>query len=354
MKEIKAKLFLCCALNACFLCSCFSIGKKDSNTSSSTARLKIVSWNAETFFDSTTDGTEYTEFKKSGSRWGKEAYIVRLDRLCHVIKKLNADVFAIEEIENSAILYDISNRLAGNGFKRKAYTYACFAKEKNSAIGCAVLSRYQIADFKVHSLQIESERSKQPSLRPILELTVFVKRRPLTLFVNHWKSMSGGENNSEVWRRWQESILSERMEYFVSENSDARAILACGDFNRNISSFYLYRPEESFSENKCNVLFNYIRPKFIENENKLQSGKVAVYSPWIQNDGTILPAGSYCYKGQWNYIDHFFSCGSAEIKDFAVESDGDWADKDGRPIGYKIYTGSGYSDHLPISCIAEF
>ena len=44
-------------------------------------KLKIVNWNVQTFFDYQTDGSEYSEFVTSAT-WGKEMYVVRLERLC--------------------------------------------------------------------------------------------------------------------------------------------------------------------------------------------------------------------------------------------------------------------------------
>ena len=86
----------------------------------------------------------------------------------------------------------------------------------------------------------------------------------------------------------------------------------------------------------------------------ITNGKTAVYSPWILSDGSIISEGSYYFKGKWNYLDHFFSCGTAKIKCFTTEKNGPWANQNGIPMGYKMNTGTGYSDHLPISCIVEF
>ena len=338
--------------------------QKQVSSNAFSAKLKIVSWNAETFFDAQTDGVEYADFKKSSAGWGREAYIQRLDRLCEVIKALDADVVALEEIENAGIIYDISNRLAGNAWqKNKVYDYACFAREKGSSIGCAVLSRHLISGVKVHSLKIKTENEKQPSMRPVMEVEVFAGGRTLTLFVNHWKSMSGGEEETEVWRNWEESVLALCFAR-LGENASG---LACGDFNRNIEKFSVYAglsekgilnsnnagtPRNS-SGNKVNVLLNYVSPK---NENACtpEPGAVGVYSPWILENGSVLSTGSYYYNEAWNYLDHFFSNGCAKIISFNTEKNGAWADENGIPQGYKIYTGGGYSDHLPVSCIVCF
>src|SRR5574344_287835 len=80
--------------------------------SGSSCRLKILAWNADTFFDGENDGNEYSEFLKS-KKWGREAYAVRLERLCSVIRSIDADVVVIEELEKEGQLVDISNSLCG-------------------------------------------------------------------------------------------------------------------------------------------------------------------------------------------------------------------------------------------------
>ena len=45
-------------------------GNEDFNNSN----ISIISWNLQTFFDSVTEGTEYSEFKGSSSKWTKEKY----------------------------------------------------------------------------------------------------------------------------------------------------------------------------------------------------------------------------------------------------------------------------------------
>lgn len=321
-------------------------GQADSARAASSSSIKMVSWNLETFFDAQTDGVEYSDFKKSSAGWGRDSYIKRLDRLCEVINALDADVFVMQELENSGILYDISNRLAGNSWqKEKIYNYACFSKESGSAIGCAVLSKFSLSGLKVHSLDIRTEGETQPSMRPIMEVTVFAKGKPLVLFVNHWKSMSGGEAETEIWRCWEESVLGARISDKLK--SDTSAMIACGDFNRDIAKFVPCMDGNfSSSADKPNVNLRYVSLGLID--------KVGVYSPWIDSNNIIMDLGSYFYEEAWNHLDHFFSAGEVSIKYFSVENNGSWADTEGIPLGYKIYTGGGYSDHLPISCIVYF
>ncbi len=300
-------------------------------------KLKVANWNVQTFFDAVTTGDEYTEFVKSG-RWGKDAYIERLKRLCSVIKAIDADVFVMEEIENEAVVHDISNFLAGEWSDQKVYKKAVFAKDEGSSIGCAVLSRVQLDDMKVHSLDIRTEEYDMPHLRPIMEVEVISKGRKLTILVNHWKSKSGGEEESEVWRNRQEGVLSGIMKKGIQNDG---ALLALGDFNRDIADF------DVVSEGRVVMRF--------WKDGSLDDSGVSVRSPWFSPGGKMVQPGSYYFQEEWSRIDNMFLAGKIELIDFHVAVDGPWCDsKVFVPNRYQIWNGEGYSDHLPIVCEVRF
>lgn len=310
-------------------CTNFSDFSKESEQQS----LKVMNWNLQTFFDANFDGNEYAEFKNSKKGWTQEKYEVRLDRLASVIKKMDADVIVMEEIEKEAQLQDIKNRLSGTFDFSKTYTHAIFTAEEKSSIGCALLSRYPISDISAHSMEINLEQ-KQPAMRPILQCTAQKKGKNLVLFVNHWKSKSGGAEESEIWRKRQEKLLSDLMWKAQKENN---AVLAIGDFNKDISEFATFKGKNG----KTKILLRGKR-------------KVEAYSPWILEDGTYKEPGSYWYKAEWERIDHFFVAGNAELEEFRAENDGEWADSEGHPRRYQVWNGNGYSDHLPITCTVKF
>lgn len=291
-----------------------------------------MNWNLQTFFDAKFDGTEYTEYKSSKSGWSREKYDARLERLASVIKKLNADVIIMEELEKEEQLQDIANRLSGTFDFSKMYSHAIFATNKGNSIGCAVLSRLPIGDIFVHSIDVRSD-AKQPSMRPILEFSVSAKEKTLTIFVNHWKSKSGGAEKSEIWRKRQEQMLANLMEKSCKKG---KAVLAVGDFNKDISEF-----KQNLSDKTANIILQ-------------GANNFSVYSPWILQNGCLVETGSYWYKDEWERIDHFFAAGSVEIENFCPENAGEWADSEGHPNRYQIWNGKGYSDHLPITCTVKF
>lgn len=329
------------SLLSAFAVSC-SASLSSEPVQDSTAIISLACWNTQTFFDSEIEGTEYSDFQNL-AKWSKEKYLQRLGRLTEVIKTLNADVIVLEEIENRAVVQDIANQLAGNSWDRnKNWNYAAFGKDNGGAIGCAVFSKYELRDLKCHFMSISTQKTEQPSARPILELTVQVEDKPLQIFVNHWKSKSGGEEASEIWRDWQEALLADRVNVFLSQYGDDAACVMCGDYNRDAREFICRFDGKQKSGNTC-----------FRGSGAVTGGGelLEVYSPWFTAGGSFATdTGSYFYNKSWERIDHIFVRGNVRLSAFSVKTDGDWAGTNGIPNAYKQYSGEGYSDHLPLMC----
>ncbi|MBQ0050551.1 MAG: endonuclease/exonuclease/phosphatase family protein [Treponema sp.] len=332
MKNQFGVLFSQILITCFFLCSCGEMVSCKTESTEKKQCVKVVNWNLQTFFDGNFDGNEYTEFKNSKSGWSQQKYSQRLERLAQTIKTLDADILIFEELEKEEQLYDISNRLSGTFNFSKLYQHGYFAKDENSSIGCAVLSRFPLGEAKIHNMDIRSEKI-QPSMRPIIQINAYVEGKTLTLFVNHWKSKSSGAEESDFWRCRQEEILSRVMTEALKTNS---ALLACGDFNKNIDEFF-YKETDGIG----NIMLLGTRP-------------LSVYSPWINQNGEYVEPGSYYFQNKWERIDHFFAAGKTVLKDFTAETNGEWTNEDKTPFRYTIWNGKGFSDHLPISCTVIF
>ncbi len=340
MRRLNQNLFfvlgICVIFTACEACSDVTSGEDKPKKAENALMLSLVNWNVQTFFDAETDGNEYEDFV-SAAKWSKDKYLVRLQRLCDVMQTLNADVYVFEEIENEAVIYDISNQLIGETWSNKnKWHYACFAKDENASIGCAVISRFPLCGVKTHCFDARNQKNGQPSVRPIVQVTVMVGEYELVLFANHWKSKVGSEEDTEIWRDWQESVLGN-----LILNCDADAVVLCGDFNRDAQEFVL--KFDGYSRNPNTVL-------------RVATGNgqknVMVYNPWFDADGDILSEiGSYYFDKDWERIDNIFSYGNVKLSSFGPKAEEPWANEAHIPMGYKIYTGMGYSDHLPIMCM---
>lgn len=324
-KVMKKSFLLSTIFILCLFAGCNVTGG-DALRSESDKKVTLCCWNAQTFFDAEKDGTEYSDFQNY-SKWSKDKYLQRLDRLCQVMTTLNPDVMVLEEIENAAVVQDVANRLAGNSWSKKnCWSYAAFARTEGAAIGCAVFSRYPLEGMKVHSLDVRTQMEEQPQARPLLQVGVEVEGCELMLLVNHWKSKSGGAEETEIWRDWQE-LVCERVVGDCKASKGDCAIVVCGDFNRDAADFVR------------NGVF------------RGAAGTVELYSPWFTKAGVPVNGnGSYYYQENWERIDNIFVGGNVNVSGFGARTNGDWADSSGIPNSFKIYSGEGYSDHLPLMC----
>ena len=115
------------------------------------------------------------------------------------------------------------------------------------------------------------------------------------------------------------------------------AAVACGDFNRDITEFSRGVEEDTVVLHRAG--FGTV-------------SEALVKSLWLSENAPAMY--SYYYDGKGERIDHFFISGAAEALSFAAETDGPWADENGVPVRYAMYTGKGYSDHLPVAASIRY
>lgn len=342
--------FLCLLIWIFYLGSC-SVSNDDLDCESGySCNVKMACWNAQTFFDAKINGNEYAEFKKR-EYWNNEKYIIRLERLCDVMMSIDADIFVLEEVESIGVVQDISNYLTnGSWSNKKKWNYACFSKNSGSSIGCAVFSRFPIKKLKVHNFDVRIYANEQPSSRPIMQICLEIDEKDLVLFVNHWKSKSGGEEETEIWRDWQEALLGDCLSEEIDKSGQGAFVL-CGDFNRSVEDF-VCSFDGVFDDSKVEVYQKCADANVVLRTFGLgKSDFVCVYSPWFVESGKFATEnGSYYYKGSWERIDNIFTFGSLKISGFMVENKGNLAKEDGSPFKYSVYNGEGYSDHFPLVC----
>ncbi len=342
MKGLSA---LMAGLLALLFCSCPSGGlSSDQKEVSDWGKdVLIANWNLQTFFDGNKDGCEYKEYQKA-SDWNNESYKVRLERLCQFISATDADIYVFEEIENEGIIYDISNQLSAKGHnwkQTKFWNYSVFAKEADTAIGIGILSRYPLHKVKTHSMDIRIHSTAQPVTRYILEVEASIEKESLIILANHWKSKSGGQSETEIWRDWQESLLAKRLAELYKDHTEA-AIVICGDFNRDAADFVCnLSNQKNWQQSLGNTILRYADFGYTD--------YVDVNSLWFTDSGDFsCPQGSYYYDDQWERIDNIMLTGKARKLSFTPSATRPWASAQGLPIAYKLYSGEGWSDHLPV------
>ncbi len=324
---------MCVATAACTLL----VGDDDTTT--------ICSYNVQNLFDPAYDGSEYPEFGE-GSGWDREAYHERLRRLADVLLAIRPrlDVVALVEIENERVLADLRDDYLPD----LPLIHSVATDVPGSAVQVGVLSRHPILAAWSHLPLSDGDYRG----RAILEVHLDVDGETLVLFVNHWKSKSGGAAATEALRREAAGIIVRRVAD-LALNQSGLAVILCGDFN--VSPFEFDRiggayrtaliPEE-FWESEDEIA---IRRDVRDMNGETPAG--VFFSPWPECFDCSRP-GSYFYGGQWEPIDGFllnrglFDGVGLEFGKFAVVADELTLGSDGYPARWD---GSrGVSDHLPV------
>lgn len=131
--------------------------------------LKIATFNTENLFDVTQNGNEYKDFRDG--KWNNAKYSHKLNQISNVIKSINADVIALQEIENEGVLKDLAIK--------SGYKYFKFAiSDKNSPFGLGFLSKKPIVSSKIFNVN-------GVKTRPILMIEIAFAKENIKLFTAH-------------------------------------------------------------------------------------------------------------------------------------------------------------------------
>jgi len=180
--------------------------------------LKIASWNVENLFDVQRQGTEYPEYLP-GRRWNEGLLRHKLQNLSQVICDLDADVIALQEVENDGVLARLQSFLKRVGCP---YPFRAITTGAGRPVHVALLSRVPIARKR------EIPITPMGRERRILEVTLATEP-PLTLFVNHWRSKRGPESDRVRYAR----ALKRRLMRLPAGTE----YLLLGDFNSDLQEY---------------------------------------------------------------------------------------------------------------------
>jgi endonuclease/exonuclease/phosphatase family metal-dependent hydrolase len=351
-------LFLILLVGALFLGACSLHAEAEGISPPGT--LRIVTWNVQALFDGNQAGTEYSEYLNEAG-WAEEKFSARVNGISQAIDRIAGgppDIVALEEIENLQCL----EALANGELSKYGYGWTYFSKNKDASLGLGILSRIPFAEARSHGMVWNQDTVP----RPVLELWLYPEGAPLALFVCHWKSKLGGDDNTEPLRRAAARIILRRIREIRSAYPDVPAVIM-GDLNENYDEFYrrgratlsallpddpdasdLIRADYAGSSNRGDFLvLSGEKPPAAAN---FDSSMPAFYSPW----GQELRNGSYYYRNEWETIDHFllseqfFDQKGWDFSSCRVLAQEPFVDEGGFPDAYNPRTGSGLSDHLPL------
>lgn len=305
--------------------------------------LTIAFYNVENLFDLVNEpGKSDGEFTPDGDKkWTRERYEKKLNDISKVLSSVNEfelpEIIGFAEVENEKVLQDL---IQTENLKSGNYQVVHYESPDFRGIDCALI--YRPDEFKVEkSYPVPVKFADDPDYvtRDILYVKGILKNKEeLNIFVNHWPSRIGGEEQTEPKRIAVAQILKNKIDSVLHVNPDAN-IVVVGDMNDEPANNSLAvtlgarKPSTPGSE-----LINLMYPEFDSNY------------------------GSYNYRGNWNMLDNIIvSAGLLDEKGFqCTDKQGfvfhqEWMEfknNNGQVSPNRTYGGPNYyggiSDHFPV------
>lgn len=308
----------------------------------------IVSYNVENLFDTIDDkGVIDEEFLPDGKlKWNSERYRVKLDHLVEALTMNLAEnpvIIGLVEIENKGVLTDLKN--TGRLAKTK-YEIAHKNSPDARGIDCGLL--YDKSAFKLikmEALKVAIDSIPDFKTRDILYVKGELQGgKIIHLFVNHWPSRRGGENESEIRRIQAATVARAKVDAILKADPKANIVLM-GDFNDH-------------PDNKS--VRDVLKAKAVTD--------AAADLVDLFEDDHRAGKGTHNYKGEWGVLDHFIvskavytgsngialspNDGKIVYEEKLLFTQKDGSKKPATTYGGPNYYG-GYSDHLPIQLILK-
>jgi len=229
--------------------------------------FKVASYNVENFFDLHDDKTEYKEYRPNTKSWNKKSFHNKLQNISKTIHDLDADILALQEIESEIVVKNIIK-------KNPKYKYFKFIKNKSSAIGLALLSKYPIIKTKNIKLRTYEKYS-----RDILKATLSIKNKALIIYVNHWRSKRTKESKRIKYAlalKTEIDTLSKEEDYII-----------LGDLNSNYNEYQTFKYDKKLNDTYNitginQILNTTIEENFVHKNNILNYEENVLFNTWLE------------------------------------------------------------------------
>ena len=291
----------------------------------------VMSFNVENLFDTiNAPDTRDDDFTPGGvKKWTWERYEKKLDDLAQVMLSLPGKempaIIGLAEVENGAVLEDLVDR---RGIRRAQYEIIHEDGPDPRGIECALLYRPDLFKYQTHEyIRVEDPADPEYLYRRILHVEgKAVDGSALHIFMNHWKSRSGGNRETERQRMLTALILRKQMDILLSRGTDQKLIVM-GDFNDEPTNTSILTGLSASGKRK-NITMGDRYNLFYDKHN-------------IENQGT------YNYKGQWNMLDQIIITHNLlnQPKGLSTTYDGGRILKE----GWMLYQSETYGEMLPSS-----
>lgn len=323
-------------------------------------QIVIASYNVENLFDDRWDRSEYPDY--GPEKWSREQYYRKLSAVARAVAAVSdrgPDILCLQEVESERALRALQDRhLLDFG-----YRYLVFVPQEQVATNVACLSRIPVVRTRVHTV---GSFAGVP-LRHILEIQLELEGSFLYLFNNHWKSKTGGVEQTAGARRRAAEVLTERIRSILRSAPEADLIVL-GDLNENLEEYEQSGGRFRTATVPDSLLGTPIGPTGIEalfvtaepEHAGLRDERIVLYEPWYE-----LPPeqrGSSVYQGLWQTPDRIllapglfdpegfsYAPGSFRVvrAKFLVNPQSGFPRR-WRHTGSGAGADSGTSDHLPI------
>lgn len=313
----------------------------------------VLSYNVENLFDTVdTPGFKDEDFTPGGVKnWTWDRYKKKLDALSKVISSLPGKempaIIGLAEVENRTVLEDLAKV---RGLRRSKYKIIHEEGVDPRGIECAILYRPELFKYLSHEyLPVEDPSNPDYLYRGILHVKgIAPDGSTLHIFMNHWKSRSGG-TKTEKQRMFTAISLRKQLDLLLSRESGFKVIMM-GDFN-----------DEPTNQSISNGLSATGKRKNIH---------MGDHYNLYYDLHNLENQGSYSYKGQWNMLDQVIISHNLlnQKKGLTTTFEGgailkeEWmlynSEKYGDMLPSATYGGPEYfggpSDHLPVYVVFTY
>ena len=291
----------------------------------------IIFYNVENLFDTIDDPKkDDSEFlPASANKWNSEKYFEKLNHINKVIDSINTPplIIGLVEIENATVVRDIVKHSA-----KMKNSYGVVHYDSPDERGIDVAMIYDSSTLKLIEsgfIRYSLPDTAYSHTRDIVWAKYKKGKEIIYAMVNHWPSRRSGEKESEGNRIIAATAARKFIDSLMLKDPNVK-IVFMGDLNDH--------PEDKAPKIIYEKLTQMIYPK---------SGYFG---------------GSYCYKNQWEVLDHVMvspafitkkkikvlkDSGKIYSFDFLI-TEYKGAKVPFRTYGSKEYL-AGYSDHLPVS-----
>jgi hypothetical protein len=335
-KRIKALL-----VAIILLASCLPAGAQEN--------FRVMFYNVENMYDTKDNpDTHDDDFTPGGQlHWTNRRYWKKLNDISKVISSVGGKyppaLIGVCEVENDSVLFDLTKRA---DLRKHKYEYIITKSKDGRGSNVALL--YQRDQIKITSKKFYTPVLKSNALkttRDILHVTgKVVNDEILDIFVCHFPSRRDGISRTRPDRIQCAELLKQKTDSIFRIRKKANIIIM-GDFND-------YPNDTSLSE----ILAAHGLTGSISDRRLYNMFYHRVHEK---------NAGSYKYRGKWNFLDQFIVSGnllspssgiSIKGKEAHVYSAAFLLHDDNKKYGgqkpFRTYSGfkypGGYSDHLPV------